>query len=179
MNLFFLVNNWTNNLIANYSNLMWNNVASIIKIFLNSINRLYKQTLSSGALWTEMNRRLTLDCTQCCASTCTFVLLSKKVTKSESSVNLALLLHNDITSSLSLHSQHCSPQMGSPVDQESEESFFSSSGAFVLVPVFHHKHTHSCNCMYCSQGSEDKWPSLDYTWQDLNFSSPLIKVNYI
>lgn len=49
---------------------------------------------------------------------------------------------------------------GSPVDQESEERF-SSSGAFVLVPVFYHKHTHSCKRTYNSQG---KWRQMTNPW---------------
>lgn len=53
---------------------------------------------------------------------------------------LSTSLRNDITSSPRLHSQHCSSEVGSPVDQESDQRF-SSSGAFVLVPVFYHKHT--------------------------------------
>lgn len=76
------------------------------------------------------------------------------------SLSLSMSLCNDKTSSPSLHSQHCSSEVGQPCWSESEERF-SSSGAFVLVPVFYHKHTHSCKRTYNSQG---KWRQMTNPW---------------
>lgn len=90
-------------------------------------------------------------------------------------------LSNDKTSGPSLHSLYCSSEVGRSCWSGVGGGRRFSSGAFVLVPLFHHKHAPSYKRAYNSQGKCRQIAPVNEPWlhKISRLCHPVIKLNDI